>query len=623
VRLFICLLDLTNREIPTTVRRAYEGVPRSRGLEFHWQCLDHAAVLTGWDDPCGDPLTARRGDRFAVGMVRLDNRAEVERRLELGGRGLTDLELVLHAVTMHGIAYARQFLGDFAFVIWDATTRTAIAACDALRVKQLYHAHRNGLFAFASRGEALAPDNRYDVQYLAERVAQCTPSPELTVYAGVRQLPAATIATLEGGHLSTRQFWSPAEFETDPAWAKSPRESAHTCRQLLSEAVALRLVSVNGDTWSQLSGGLDSSSVVSIAQWLAETGRIAHGLAGTVTFVDRQRTASDEREYSNPVVERWSVRNHTIIDPPLWLDGDSAPPRLDQPMETLLCHPRERRLIAIVRNAGGRVLLTGIGGDELFTGTMFFFADQIAHGRLWSAVREMTYWAALGRVSLWQLAYRNALLPFMPPALQQRLFLDQGRVVPWISHHAVRQYGLKRRETVAATYVGRIGHKYHDAMVTGLTALCNSLNNCGFIGDSLEVRHPFLYRPLVEFALSLPPELCARPRARKWVLREAMRSILPETVRERVGKAHAMEVFAESLATQHRALEPLTREPILADLGVVDATKLRAAFDAAPRAPHGALHLHTRLQGTLAFEAWLQLRSDRWPRGCHPARQVR
>src|SRR5882724_11252957 len=172
MRLFICLLDPKNREIPATVLRGYEAAPRSQGLQFQWQSLEHASVLTAWDDPCGDPLTARNEGRFAVGMVRLDNRAQLERRFQRRGRGLTDLELVLQAMTMEGPSQVRQLLGDFAFVIWDATTRTAIAACDALRVKQLYHAEHNGVFAFASRAEALAQDDRYDVQYLAERVAQ-------------------------------------------------------------------------------------------------------------------------------------------------------------------------------------------------------------------------------------------------------------------------------------------------------------------------------------------------------------------------------------------------------------------------------------------------------------------
>jgi asparagine synthase (glutamine-hydrolysing) len=169
---------------------------------------------------------------------------------------------------------------------------------------------------------------------------------------------------------------------------------------------------------------------------------------------------------------------------------------------------------------------------------------------------------------------------------------------------------------VASTYGGRTGRKYHHAIVTNLIGV-RRLMDYGVIGDTLDVRHPFLYRPLVEFALRLPPELCVRPYARKWVLREAMRGLLPEAVRTRIGKGTTLGLVGWSLAAQQTLLEPLVHNPILADLGLVDAPKLRAAFDAAPHQPQRRDALHGTVQATLVIEAWLQLRSGRWPRGSH------
>jgi asparagine synthase (glutamine-hydrolysing) len=133
--------------------------------------------------------------------------------------------------------------------------------------------------------------------------------------------------------------------------------------------------------------------------------------------------------------------------------------------------------------------------------------------------------------------------------------------------------------------------------------------------DKLDVRHPFLYRPLVEFALTLPPELIVRPYARKWVLREAMRGIVPEAVRTRIGKGSANERYAWSLTAQRQLFEPLVRKSVLADLGVISPAGLQAAFDAAPRQPGRQDDPHSTLQGVLAIEAWLQMRAGRWPRG--------
>ncbi|HEX6965473.1 MAG TPA: asparagine synthase-related protein [Gemmatimonadaceae bacterium] len=571
-------------------------------------------ALVGTPDIEQVPLVVSHGDWTAIGTVRIDNRAELERWASREGTGLTDLELVLHTVARHGPTYVPQFLGDFAFVVWNDATRIAVAACDAFAVKKLYYVERNGLFYLASRAEALALDERYDVQYLAERLAACIPTPGLSIYAGVKSLPSGTLAELQRGKLTTRRYWSPYEFDIEPTWTKSQPEAAETCRALLAESVRLRLGEGKLETWAQLSGGMDSSSVVSVAQWLATRGAVPNGLAGTITFVDSFGTGADEREYSDAVVRRWGLRNETVIDPPLWHDDQYEPPNTDEPTADIMFHPRDYRLCDIVRGAGGRIVLTGGAGDSLFTGNMFFFADWLRHGQVRPALREMAHRAAVGRASFWELAYRNALLPLLPRALQQRLVRDQAGMPPWVLGRTARRYGLAARASAPSSYAGRVGHKYHDAVAIGISELAAGIP-VGLLEDTLDVRHPYLYRPLVEFALRLPPELCARAYARKWVLREAMRGILPDTVRTRVGKGAVFGRLAWSLAAQRTILAPLVQEPILAELGVVDAAKLRASFEAAQHAPDSRERLHADVQHTLGIEAWLRMRSGRWPCG--------
>jgi asparagine synthase (glutamine-hydrolysing) len=618
VNLFICLLDPEGQGISDRVRQSYESLPRSRGLSFQWHKGDQLAVLVGTDDTDhGSPMVAREGDCIGVGIVRLDNRGDCERWAGCSRHGLTDLELVLRVVSRHGTDYVPQFLGDFAFVVWDAINRAAIAACDTFAVRKLYFVERNGLVAFASRAEALARGEQYDVQYLAERVATCIPTPDLTPYIGVKAVPGSRLAVLRGGKLTTREYWSPHAFISKPAWVKSEQEAAATCRALLAQAVQLRL-GANEDTWAQLSGGMDSSSVVSMAQWLAAKAAVAHGLAGTVTFVDTHGTGADERDFSGAVVSRWQLRNEPIVDPPVWHDDQFPPPRTDEPSVALIVYPRTCRLCAIVRTAGAKVLLTGVGGDELFSGNMFFFADWMARGQVGLAVREMARRAAIGRVSFWELAYRNALLPLTPRPVQRRLVRDVGQMPPWVARPLVERYGLHARALAPTAYAGPLGNKYFGALATGVDAIRSGLL-VGVIEDTLDVRHPFLHRPLVEFALTLPPELCARPQARKWVLRQAMRGILPELVRQRIGKGVLVGCFAWSAAHQQKLLEPLARESILAALGIIDSREWSAAFSAAQNEQANRERLSGAVQTTLAIEAWLQMRTGRWPRGATPA----
>jgi asparagine synthase (glutamine-hydrolysing) len=610
MRFFTCVVRSDGGPVSEADRWPWEALPRSCGLPYEWQVRGRMAVLVCGDRTAKNSLVVSHAHHVAVGTARLDNRPDLLQWLNCGSQ-LTDLELVLHTIIQHGATRIQHLLGDFAFVVWNGNDNTGIAACDAFGVAKLFYAKRNGSMAFSSRAEALARGDVYELQHLAELVALCSPSPNLTVYSGVHPVPAGSFAQVERDQVRLSSFWSPEDYEPAERPWRSERDAAVACRDLLCEAIRLRLDS-SGSSWAQLSGGLDSSSVVSLAQWQAERGAISQGLAGTVTHVDQQGTGTDEREYASAVVSRWGIRNETILDPPFWYDPGEPLPQTDQPRYDLPFYPRERRLCRIVRSAGGSVVLTGVGGDELFTGTMVFFADWLARGRIEAALREMTHWAVLGRVSFWDLAYRNALLPLLPRKLLSRMLRDQGQMPPWVSVATARRHHLKERTFAAATYTGRWGHKYHHAIVTSLMGI-GQLMDYGIIRDSLEVRHPYLYRPLVEFALRLPPDLCTRPQARKWLLREAMRGILPEVVRQRIGKGTTAGLCGWTLTAQRALLEPLAKQSILAELGIIDQPTLSAAFDTVPHQPHRRDELHATLLTTLIIEAWLQMRSGRWP----------
>jgi asparagine synthase (glutamine-hydrolysing) len=613
VNFFLCLVDAEGREIPEPVPSRYQRLAASRGIDVCRQRMGDLVALYEHADPGDPPLMAAYDGCIAVGAVRLDNRARLEQLVGSYLEALSDLELVLRVVALHGSRYISDFLGDFAFVVWNRHTRDGVAAVDAFAVRKLYWTESGGIFAFCSRAEILASDDRYETQYLAELIALCSPTAGLTPYSGVRSVAASTMAVLNQGRIEAHAYWSPAEFEPSSAWAVREHDAVGLCRELLAEGVRLRL-GRNGDTWAQLSGGTDSSSVVSVAQWLAANGRVSHGLAGTVTYADRAGSAADERAYSASVIAQWKVPNQTIVDPPFWIDERWPPPRTDFPCFSLPFYPREHQLCAIVRPAGGRVLLTGTGGDELFTGTMLFFADWIAGGRAGRAMREMADRAAVGRVSFWQLAYLNAVLPLLPAAMQRRLLGGEAQLPAWMRKDVVRRYGLCDRTFPALSYGGRRGYKYRDAIAAHVIGLGTVLDTGTIAPEVLDLRHPFLYRPLVEFALQLPPELLVRPNARKWVLREAMRGIVPDAVRTRIGKGSPAELYASSLHARQEFLQPLVEDSMLAELGIVDATTLRDAFYGAPRQPHSKEHWHAVLQFTLAVEAWLQLRSGRWPR---------
>jgi asparagine synthase (glutamine-hydrolysing) len=126
-----------------------------------------------------------------------------------------------------------------------------------------------------------------------------------------------------------------------------------------------------------------------------------------------------------------------------------------------------------------------------------------------------------------------------------------------------------------------------------------------------ERRYPFLYKPLVEFALRLPPtDGVVRPLAGKWVLRRAMRGLLPDLVRTRVSKGSVGSRMLWSLDHERKVIEWMLQDPILAHMGCVDAARLREAYS---EARLGRLPVTIGLFKALALETWLRIRDGRWP----------
>jgi asparagine synthetase B (glutamine-hydrolysing) len=125
-------------------------------------------------------------------------------------------------------------------------------------------------------------------------------------------------------------------------------------------------------------------------------------------------------------------------------------------------------------------------------------------------------------------------------------------------------------------------------------------------GHEVEMRYPFLYRPLVEASLRLPARQRVRPNARKWILRQATKDVLPERVRARATKGGIDARILWSLQREKPRLDAMLRDPILAQLGCIDAALLRTAVDEARRGiPMNNVHLFS----ALALETWLSVRN--------------
>ena len=549
------------------------------------------------------PFVEHLGQLTGLGDVRLDNRLELTRGLAISPSA-SDLAVVLATFAARGEACIHSLVGDFGFVLWDGRTRDLYLIRDALGVKPLYFRRTGEALIASSRPSLLSEDGGFDPEYVADfLMGGYTVSPS-TMWKGCSVVPAGHYLVQRGSQLIERRYWSAYDFT--PTVSGSPEDQVAEFRALFSEAVRVRLTG-GPDTWAQLSGGLDSSSVVCMAAELVSSGQINRGISGTVTNVDSLGDG-DETRFSNPVIHRCGLRNETLHDNWPWEDDGSLPPETEEPRPHYPYWVRDRRMRDLVRHAGGRVLLSGHGSDAYLAGNLNFIADRLARGRVTSAVGDVARYAIQNRTSFWRMLWWQAAYPFYPRWLKARSVNARERVPDWIAPEFARQTRIWDHMPSLRQLGSRGGEKFAGEIAHSMNIIAEN-REVGVVPEAIEMRYPFLSRPLVEFSLRLSPEMRIRPGCQKWILREAMRGLLPEEVRTRTAKGGIDARILWALHRERARIEDLLREPLVAELGWVRPGHLRAAVE---RARQGEVKNIVYLFPVLALETWLAVRSGRW-----------
>ncbi len=279
-------------------------------------------------------------------------------------RSRTDTEVLVHGYEQWGIAGLLDRLrGMFAFALYD-TRLGLLLARDRLGIKPLYYHEGSGFLAFASEVKALlrsgAVPEVQDRNALAGfLMAGAVPSPR-TMVKGIRCLPAGHWAEWKGGALRVRQYWNfaaPSSFEPESC---EPSE----LRACLDETVRQHLIS-DVPLGVFLSGGVDSAALVALATRLRRAEGTAEPLS-TLTVI------FDEREYSeaNPASEiarRFETRHREIrvTSSDFLRELPSFMVAMDQPTNDGV---NSYFVNKAARDAGLKVVLSGLGGDEVFWG---------------------------------------------------------------------------------------------------------------------------------------------------------------------------------------------------------------------------------------------------------------
>ena len=536
------------------------------------------------------PLLHETGDLCLVLDGRVDNRDELKAALEARGVRLrtdTDAEIVLRAYECWGEDCPKRIVGDFAFAIWDGRKRQLFCARDCLGIKPFYYYTDGRTFLCGSELRQLFEDptvrRRPNEGMIGEYLASAITDKEETLYRDIFRLPPAHFLILRPGYLRKERYW-----DIDPTRAiqyRTDAEYAEHFLEIFTEAVRCRLRSY-GPVGTELSGGVDSSSIAGVLQSLYREGGLTNSGFETFSLVFPGMPC-DESVYIQDVVRMWDITSNTVgpsgPEPFCYVEEVRRYQDFPEYPNGVMSYP----LMALAREKGFRVILTGSGGDDWLTGSFYHYADFLRQLKFVSLIRQIhsdrqfSFDAGIPAIIFPALPLlRVGLFPLVPGAARHAIKRALGRDgrPPWVDALFARRIQLSERLNADARhqFPSFAQQDIYSGLVSGWLSQGNELGNRSEAWFGVERRHPFLDRRVVEFALALPEEQRWRRDQPKFVLRQALRGLLPESIRRRHTKADFSHVFAEAL--QALGGERLFDSLAVAAMGWVDGGQIRGMY---------------------------------------------
>jgi asparagine synthase (glutamine-hydrolysing) len=569
--------------------------------------MHHDLFDTGAEPgPVDQPHLDRDGFLLAMDG-RLDNRGEVLASLrdEIDTRGGAPA-LILGAYRKWGVPGLARLHGDFCVSLWDPHERRLILARDAMGVLPLYWRLDGDLFVWASSPrslvDALDADYEVDEEFVADFIAN-TPS-EHGPFNGLRAIAPGHAVVVTAEAIRVERF-----FSFDASSRRLYRDDAEyeeELRELFVGVMRTRLRS-NGPVFAELSGGVDSSSIVCVGdRVLSEEPSLCPRIE-TVSYVFECSPSSDERDYIG-AVETWRGRQGMHIGERETHILGPLPPKLfpDFPTNQLCFLGRQDRVAREMRRQGGRVLLSGLAGDGVFFGEPpelpLGVSDLAAQGRWIGALRSAWAWSRSLRAPFVKLFFDG--LTWRRSSVERVAKLsDAPALSPWLDTPFARRLGVERRSWGLADDVGFCVPSASNQYATMRRATrIFALDRLSSEGPT-EMRFPYLDRRLLEFALSIPFDQKIRPEQTRSIVRRALGSLMPELIGRRCDKAGPAEAFFRALAQSGPALEALLAESRSVELGFVDPKAWAVALQ---RARLGLPMNMVQLVRTLSLELWLR-----------------
>ncbi|MBA3711334.1 MAG: asparagine synthase (glutamine-hydrolyzing) [Pyrinomonadaceae bacterium] len=573
-------------------------------------CLGHHRLsIIDTSDAGHQPMRSADGRYALTFNGEIYNYRELRRELQALGQQFhtnTDTEVLLAAFAEWGVDCLPRLNGMFAFGVWDERERMLTLARDRLGIKPLYYAtpREDGMngesFVFASEAKAILASGMVERAVNVEGLNQYltflwTPDPH-TVYRGIHKLPPAHVLTLRDGDITMREWWDVSFDEIEEG--RSEAWWRERVLEMLERVVQMEMVA-DVPLGSFLSGGVDSSAIVALMNRHRDGRRVSTYTIGIEAEDLRYDIIPDDARWARRVGKLLDTDYHEIMLKP---DVADLLPKLIYHMDEPVADPAVMTsyLVAQAARETLTVLLSGVGGDELFAGYPRHLAMKLAGaldvvprglrrpvlgalaqglpgglpGRFTAPLRNAKKFARSAALD-----FENRYLGFgtyFTDEAKQSLYTDEMREATR-GMDAYREHRRHFARVLAAAPLNRL--LYVD-LKTFLPCLNLAYTDRTSMAVTLEVRVPFLNHELVSLAARMPPHLKLRGLKRKYILKKAAESLLPRDVVWRKKAGFGAPIRAWLRGPLRLLVEELLSEETVRRRGLFRPAEVRRVIDA-------------------------------------------
>ena len=537
---------------------------------------------------------------------RLDNREELVRQLHSSVTlESADVAIAAAAYEQWGTNSFAKLIGDWALSIWEPRERSLILAKDFLGTRHLYYTADQEQVIWSTILDPLVllagRTFQLEEEYIAGWLSFFSAG-HLTPYVGIHAVPPSKFVCLRPGKETATKYW-----DFDPHKQirySSDREYEEHFRAAFRESVRRRLRS-DAPVLAELSGGMDSSSIVCMAHTIIVRGCTDHPRLDTLSYYNDSEPNWNERPYFERVEEklgRFGCRIDVSDRKSFELDSDGDH-FAATPGSCTRRYEIARQFAICLESQGNRTVLSGIGGDEVTGGVPTptpELMDALGRARFHALAHGLKVWA-LNKREPWFYLLIEAARGFLPPNLVG--VATQLHPAHWLSPSFIA-----RHQDALNGYPSRV------RLLGALPAFQENISTLEALRRQMasqalpstpphEKRYPYLDRDLLQFLYAVPREQLVRPGERRSLMRRALRSIVPAEILDRKRKAYVARSSVMTVLNEWTNLIGKRPQLLSSLLGFVDSEELGKALQKTRGGQEVSI---VAVMRSLQLESWLR-----------------